>query len=335
MADVWREPPYDLGGKRVWVAGHSGMVGSTLCRRLQLENCEILTVSHDDLDLRDQSAVRDWMAENNPDVVIIAAAKVGGIMANVTQPAEFFYDNIMIATNIMHSAYEVGVDRLLFLGSSCIYPKECVQPIQEGTLLSGALEPTNEAYALAKIAGLKMASYYRVQYGCDFISAMPCNLYGVGDTYHEEHSHVIPAMIMKAHDAKINDLPELVLWGSGAPQREFLYVDDLADALILLLQKYQGASHVNIGSSQEVTIKNLSRIICEVVAYKGRVVFDRTKPDGMMRKVLDNSMLMGVGWKPKMCLKDGVMNCYEDYRRRCYGGEGNSKNYASDIGRDG
>lgn len=332
MVSDWRDIPYDLSGKRVWVAGDSGMVGASLCRRLQSEQCQILTVSHDDLDLRDQAAVRGWVLQHKPDVVVIAAARVGGIMANATQPATFFYDNIMIATNIMHSAYEAGVDRLLFLGSSCIYPKECAQPIAEDALLSGGLEPTNEAYALAKIAGLKMAAYYRTQYGCDFISAMPCNLYGVGDRYDAEQSHVIPAMIMKAHDAKVNNLPELVLWGSGAPMREFLYVDELADALVLLLQKYKGESHVNIGSGQEVTIKNLSNIICEAVGYKGKIIFDHTKPDGMFRKILDNSMLLGVGWKSEMCLKDGIVKCYEDYKGRYYGCENDSNNYASRIG---
>jgi len=332
MAGPWRDIPYNLNAKRVWIAGHTGMVGSALYWRLQLENCDILTVSHDDLDLRDQAAVRDWGRRNKPDVIIIAAAKVGGIMANATYPASFFYGNIMITTNILHSAYEVGVDRVLNLGSSCIYPKNCGQPIQESALLSGALEETNEAYALAKIAGLKMASYYRAQYGCDFISAMPCNLYGVGDRYDEQQSHVIPAMIMKAHKAKVQNAAELVLWGSGAPMREFLYVDDLADALVLLLQSYNGEAHVNVGSGEEIEIKKLSKIVCEVVGFKGKVVFDNTKPDGARRKVLDNSMLMGVGWKPKMCLKDGISKCYEDYKGRNYGCGSNSENYTGVVG---
>lgn len=316
MSKDWLETPYDLSGKRVWVAGHAGMVGAALCRRLVREACAVLTVSHADLDLRDQAAVKNWMALHKPDVIIIAAAKVGGIMANISAPATFFYDNIMMATNIMHSAYEIGVDRLLFLGSSCIYPREAAQPIKEEALLTGALEPTNEAYALAKIAGVKMAAYYRAQYGCDFIAAMPCNLYGLGDSYDENQSHVMPAMIMKAHKAKVEDLAELYLWGSGNPRREFLYVDDLAEAIILLLQKYAGFNHINIGSGEEITIKYLSKIIGEVVGYKGKIVFDPQKPDGMPRKLLDNRILSDVGWKSKMCLKDGIVKCYEDFMGR-------------------
>lgn len=320
MPDAWLDQPYNLSRKRVWVAGHKGMVGAALCRRLECENVELLTVAKGDLDLCDQAAVNAWMSEQKPQAVVIAAAKVGGIYANATQPAEFFYTNMMIAANVMHAAYNNNVERLLYLGSSCIYPRDCELPMREDALLSGALEPTNEAYALAKIGGLKMAQYYRKQYGCDFISAMPCNLYGVGDSYHEEFSHVIASIIMKANKAKREGLPELVLWGSGKAMREFLYVDDLADALVLLLQKYSGNAHVNVGSGDEFTIKKLSEIICERVGYTGKIVFDTSKPDGVPRKVLDNSMLSGVGWHPEMCLKDGVNKCCEDYEGR-YGVE--------------
>ncbi len=307
-----------LAGKRIWVAGHSGMVGSALLRRFTHEDqCEILTATHSELDLRNQAAVKDWVFTNKPDIIIIAAARVGGIMANSENPAEFFYDNIMISTNIIHSAYEMNVSKLLFLGSSCVYPRNAAQPIKENLLLSGELEPTNEAYALAKIGGLKMAAYYRTQYGCDFISAMPCNLYGVGDKYDEHASHVIPALIMKAHKAKINGADNISIWGSGKPLREFLYVDDLADALILLLKNYSGLSHVNIGSGQEVSIKDLSSNICETVNYKGSITFDASKPDGVSRKLLDNSLLSNLEWKPKTSLMEGLNKSYADYLKQC------------------
>ncbi len=313
MPESWLSPPYSLSGKRIWIAGHSGMVGSALLRRLQREDCEILTADHGALDLRDQGAVKSWACYNKPDIVVIAAALVGGIMPNSQKPAEFFYDNIMIATNIIHSAYQAEVEKLLFLGSSCIYPRECEPPIKEGALLSGELEPTNEAYALAKIGGLKMASYYRAQYGCDFISAMPCNLYGVGDSYDERSSHVIPALIMKAHKAKVNGDKNLTVWGSGTPLREFLYVDDLADGLVFLLQNYSGDSHVNIGSGKEISIKNLVENICEVVGYNGGVVFDNSKPDGVYRKLMDSKLLYGAGWNHKTPFKDGLGRSYADY----------------------
>ncbi|MGH1457178.1 MAG: GDP-L-fucose synthase family protein [Alphaproteobacteria bacterium] len=317
MGTAWLDQPYDLSTKRIWVAGHAGMVGAALCRRLAGDCREVLTISHDDLDLRDQGAVNNWMAENKPDVIVIAAAKVGGIMANSMQPAAFFYDNMMIVANIMHAAHKNKTSRLLFLGSSCIYPRNSEQPIKEDSLLSGALEPTNEGYALAKIAGLKMAEYYRAQYGCDFISAMPCNLYGVGDTYDAEQSHVIPAMIMKIDKALEERAPSVTLWGSGTPLREFLYVDDLADALILLLRRYNGAQHINVGSGEEVSIKSLAEKVRDVVGYKGKggIVFDPSKPDGMPRKVLDCQRLLDAGWHPKTCLGDGLVQCYQDYKR--------------------
>ncbi len=313
MSTDWLDVPYDLRGKRVWIAGHTGMVGAALRRRFEPECAALLTVSHDVLDLRDQSAVHQWVRDHKPDAVVIAAAKVGGIMANSTQPASFFYDNMMIAANVMHASYLNDVERLLFLGSSCIYPRECTQPIDEGMMLSGALEPTNEAYAIAKIAGIKMAEYYRTQYGCDFISAMPCNLYGAGDTYDTEQSHVIPAMIMKAHQAKTQNAQELVLWGTGTPLREFLYVDDLAEALCVVFRRYNGAGHINVGSGEEISIQALAEKICDVVGFDGRIVFDSSKPDGMPRKVLCSARLRALGWRPEMRLSDGLRRLYRDY----------------------
>lgn len=315
MARDWLDTPYDLRGKRVWVAGHTGMVGSAMLRRLADEDCDVLTVERDELDLREQADVRGWMAVHKPQVVVVTAAKVGGIGANFENPAPFFYDNMMIASNIIHSSHQNNTGRLLFLGSSCIYPRDCVQPIKEESLLCGALEATNEAYALAKIGGLKMVEYYRRQYGCDFISAMPCNLFGVGDTYDAENSHVIPAMIVKAHEAKIRGDDVLTLWGSGAPLREFLYVDELADALVYLLKNYSGDAHINVGSGTEISIKCLAQSICEVVGFKGIVKFDSKKPDGTSRKMLDTGRLMSVGWKNEMWQKKGMMKCLEE----CYG----------------
>ncbi len=295
------------------MAGHRGMVGSAVCARLVGEECEVLTC---DLDLREQKDVQRWIADYKPDAVILAAARVGGIGANAARPAEFFYDNMMIEANVLHSAYEQGVEKLLFLGSSCIYPRDCTQPITENMLLSGALELTNEAYALAKIGGLKMGQFYRQQYGCNFISAMPCNLYGVGDRYDAHGSHVIPALIMKAHAAKVDNEHSLNVWGSGKPLREFLYVSDLADALILLLQQYDGEGHINVGSDQEIMIRDLAKIICEVVGFEGEIFFDDSKPDGTPRKVLDNSKIHMLGWQPKTGLKDGLKKCYADFLSR-------------------
>ena len=316
MSEGWLDTPFSLVGKRIWVAGHCGMIGEALLRRLEQEDCELLTVTHSKLDLRNQAAVNSWITKNRPDVIVIAAAKVGGIMANSENPAVFFYDNIMIATNIIHSAYEAGVSKLLFLGSSCIYPRECTQPIKEDDLLSGILEPTNEAYALAKIGGLKMASYYRSQYGCDFISAMPCNIYGARDNYDEQNSHVIPALIMKAHKAKVRGDASLMVWGSGEPLREFLYVDDLVEALVLLLQKYSHSMHVNVGSGYEIEIKNLINIVCDVVDYNGEIIFDVSKPDGVPRKLLDSSLLSKSKWQPAISLKDGIRKSYSCYLER-------------------
>lgn len=317
---------FSLDNKKVWIAGHNGMVGQALSRRLSTEMCDVLCVSRADLDLREQSGVKNWMMKHKPDVVILAAAKVGGIIANSENPAEFFYDNIAIATNVIHSAYETGVEKLLFLGSSCIYPRECVQPIKEEALLSAALEPTNEGYALAKIGGLKMAQYYRSQYDCDFISAMPCNLFGVGDTYHEQHSHVIPAMIMKAHAAKEQGDKAITFWGTGSPTREFLDVDSLADALVFLLQKYSDDMHINVGAGQDITIRTLARIVCEQVGYGGDVLFDESKPDGTPKKCLDVSRLETLGWETVLCdrtaesykkyLETNIKNAYLDFKSK-------------------
>ena len=322
MDDKWLDNPLSLAGKRIWVAGHNGMVGSALIRQLKKYSCNILTVNRDELDLSRQSDVEDWMIINKPDMIIISAAKVGGIGANSIYPAQFYYQNTMIATNIMHSAYLSGVERVLFLGSSCIYPRDCAQPIKENSLLSGMLEPTNEAYALAKIGGLKMAQFYRQEYGCDFISAMPCNLYGTEDYYDENNSHVIPSLIMKAHKAKINQKDELVIWGSGLPLREFLYADDLARALVIILQKYDHIGHINVGSGREIVIKKLAKKVCEVVEYKGRLIFDAANPDGVSRKMLDTKQMLEVGWSPEIELKDGIRKCYDDFLERYWDEKG-------------
>ena len=295
-----------LSGKKVWVAGHSGMVGSALVRRLEFENCELLMASRAELDLCDQAAVRRWMGQHKPDLVFLAAARVGGILANSTYKAEFLYDNLMIAANVIHAAYEVGVEKLLFLGSSCIYPKLAEQPIVEASLLTGALEPTNEPYAIAKIAGLKLCEAYRKQYGCDFISAMPTNLYGPGDNFDLDTSHVVPALIRKVCEAKAAGEETVTLWGTGEPRREFLHVDDCADALVHLMQHYSDAGPVNVGVGEDVSIKELAELIAEVVGYTGGFVFDTSKPDGTPRKLLDVSRLAGIGWKARVGLRDGL-----------------------------
>ena len=313
MVDGWLEAPYDLSGKRVWVAGHGGMVGAALVVRLRSEDCEILTVSREGLDLRDQAATRAWIVQNKPDVVIIAAAKVGGILANSTYPADFLYDNMMIEANIIHAAHEAGVEKLLFLGSSCIYPKEAAQPIGEDALLTGALEPTNEAYAVAKIAGIKLCQAYREQYGRDFISAMPCNLYGPGDTFDEQGSHVIPALMMKAHAAKEIGADIFEVWGSGTPLREFLYVDDLADGLVFLLKNYSGTMPVNIGVGEDISIRELAVIISETVGFTVRIAFDSSKPDGAHRKLMDSSCIRNAGWTPKTTFQEGLSRTYQWY----------------------
>ncbi len=301
---------FKLAGKRVWVAGHAGMVGSAIVRQLASENCEILTVDRANLDLRDQSATRDWMERKRPDAVFVAAARVGGILANDTYPADFLYDNLAIETNIIEAAWRAGVEKLLFLGSSCIYPRLAAQPIGEEELLTGPLETTNEWYAVAKIAGLKLCQAFRKQHGCDFISAMPSNLYGPGDNFDLRTSHVIPALIRKAHEAKIGNARELPVWGSGSPLREFLHVDDCASAVIHLMKNYSGSEHINVGSGVEISIRDLSRLIGRVVGFTGEFVFDRSMPDGTPRKLLKIERLRTLGWQPSVPLDVGIASTY-------------------------
>ena len=303
---------YDLSGKRIYVAGHRGMVGSALLRRLESEDCEVLTTPRS-LDLRAQDAVFRWFEENRPDAAIIAAAKVGGILANSTYPAQFLYDNLTIAANTVEAAYRARTGKLLFLGSSCIYPREAPQPMSEKVLLTGPLEPTNEPYAIAKIAGVKLCEAYRREYGSDFISAMPTNLYGPGDNYDLQNSHVLPALIRKAHEAKRDEAEQLVVWGSGTPLREFLHVDDLADACVFLLRHYSGERHVNVGSGQEIAIVELARLVAEVVGFGGAIVCDSDKPDGTPRKLLDTSMINGLGWSATISLREGIASAYSDF----------------------
>lgn len=300
---------YDLSGKRVWVAGHKGMVGGAIARRLAAEDCEVLTVDRTELDLTDQRAVLGWMHNQRPQVVFLAAARVGGIHANNTQPVDFLRDNLMIETAIFTGAESVGVEKLLFLGSSCIYPKHAEQPIREEALLTGPLEPTNEWYAIAKIAGIKLAQAYRQQFGCDYISAMPTNLYGPGDNYDPLGSHVLPALIRKVHEAKAAGSP-VTVWGSGSPLREFLYVDDCADACIHLMKTYSDGLHINVGSGEEISILDLTRLVMEVLGHDGEIVMDPAKPDGTPRKLMDNSRLKAMGWTPKVSLREGIARAY-------------------------
>jgi GDP-L-fucose synthase len=305
--------PFDVKGKTVFVAGHRGMVGSALVRRLAQENVELVTVSRRELDLRDQAAVFDWFASKTPQVVFLAAAKVGGIVANNTLRAEFLYDNLAIAANVIHAAYRNGVEKLMFLGSSCIYPKLAPQPLREDYMLSGPLEPTNEPYAIAKIAGIKMAESYRSQYGCDFINVMPTNLYGPGDNYHPEFSHVVAALIRRFHEAKLLGAANVVVWGSGTPRREFLYVDDMADACIHLMKTYSGLDMVNIGTGEDITIAEFARLVANVVGYKGSISYDLSRPDGTPRKLLDVSRLAKLGWRARTPLEDGLALAYQAY----------------------
>lgn len=301
---------FDLANKRVYVAGHRGMVGSAIVRRLAREGCEVITVGRNSVDLKRQAEVDAFMADAQPDAIIMAAAKVGGILANDTYPAEFLYDNLIIAANVTQSAFENGVEKMLFLGSSCIYPKMAAQPITEDALLSGPLEPTNEWYAIAKIAGIKLAQAYRKQYGCDFISATPTNLYGPGDKFDLNSSHVIPALIRKAHEAKMRGDDAITVWGTGSPRREFLHVDDCADALVFLLKTYSGHDHVNLGSSKDITILDLIRLVCEVVGFEGEIVHDLSKPDGAPRKLMSDRALNSMGWAPNTTLRQGLSKLY-------------------------
>lgn len=304
---------YDLSGKRVWVAGHRGMVGGAVVRRLASEGCEVIAAGREVVDLVNQAAVHDWMADACPDVIVLAAAKVGGILANSTAPVEFLYDNLMIEANIIHAAHQCDVERLLFLGSSCIYPKMASQPISEDSLLTGPLEPTNEWYAIAKIAGIKLVQAYRKQYGRDWISAMPTNLYGPGDNYDLNSSHVLPALLRKFHDAKQRGDSEVVVWGSGAPLREFLHCDDLADALVFLLKEYSGYEHINVGSGVEVSIRELAELIAQVVGYEATLTFDSDKPDGTPRKLMDSTRLHNMKWNKVRRLKDGISDAYRAF----------------------
>jgi GDP-L-fucose synthase len=304
---------YSLSGKRVWVSGHRGMVGSAIVRRLKSEDCEILVAPRSELDLRRQSDVEAWVDQKKPHAVFLAAAKVGGILANSTEPGAFLYENIALQTNIIEAARRSGVEKLLFLGSSCIYPKFAPQPIPEDALLTGALEPTNEWYAIAKIAGLKMALAYRRQYGCDYISAMPTNLYGPGDNFDLRSSHVLPAMIRKAHEAKLRGDHTLTIWGTGEPRREFLHVDDCADALVHIMKNYSADEHVNVGCGEDVTILELARLVAEVVGFKGEIVCDTTKPDGTPRKLLDVSRLAKLGWTARIGLSEGIADAYKAF----------------------
>ena len=304
---------FELSGKRIYVAGHRGMVGAALVRRLEPENCEVLVTGRDTLDLRDRNAVFGWMERERPDVVILAAARVGGVFANATRPVEFILDNLLIETAVLEAAHRTGVAKLLFLGSSCIYPRLAPQPIPEEALLTGPLEPTNEPYAIAKIAGLKLAQAYRREYGRDFISAMPTNLYGAGDNYDPEGSHVLPALIRKVAEAKAVGSP-VMIWGSGTPRREFLYVDDCADACIHLLKAYSDEMPVNVGTGEDLSILDLTKLVMQVVGYDAPVEHDLSKPDGTPRKLLDVSRLAALGWTAQTSLEDGIAAAYSDWR---------------------
>jgi GDP-L-fucose synthase len=309
---------YSLAGKKVYVAGHRGMVGSAIVRRLASEGCEILTALHAEVDLRRQDQVEAWMGKNRPDAVFLAAAKVGGILANDTYPADFLYDNLILEANVIHAACKVRVEKLMFLGSSCIYPKFADQPIVEEALLTGSLEPTNEWYAIAKIAGLKLCAAYRKQHGKDFISAMPTNLYGPGDNFDLDSSHVMPALIRKAHEAKLNGEQEIRIWGTGTPLREFLHVDDCADACVHLMKTYSAESHVNVGSGEDISILELAGLVAGAVGFEGEITRDLTKPDGTPRKLMSADKLRALGWSPKIGLKEGIADAYQSFLKGNY-----------------
>ena len=306
-------PLYSLAGKRVWVNGAHGMVGSALVRRLRSEDCEIIQTGRDDLDLRRQADVEAWMEAQKPEAVFLAAATVGGIMANDTRPAEFIYDNLAIQSNIIHGAWRSGVEKLLFLSAACVYPREAPQPTPEDCLLTGPLEPTNESAAVAKIAGIKLCQAYRRQYGCDFISAQALNMYGPGDNFDPEDSHVVGALLMKAHAAKTEGRPALTVWGSGKPVREFLYVDDAADALVFQMRHYSDDGPLNIGPGTVLSIRELAETVAKVVGFEGDLVFDASKPDGMPSKTLDAARFAALGWKATTSLEDGLARAYQWY----------------------
>lgn len=304
---------FDLAGRRVWVAGHRGMAGSAIARRLSREDCELVTATRSELDLLHQADVEAWMAAKRIDVVFLAAATVGGILANSTRPAEFLYENLVIETNIIHAARITGVKKLLFLGSSCIYPRMAEQPMREETLLTGALEPTNEWYAIAKIAGIKLCQAYQRQYGCDFVSVMPTNLYGPGDRYDSEGGHVVAALIMKIHAAKMEGRQTVELWGTGNPKREFLFSGDLADACVFVMKNYSGELFLNVGTGQDITILELAQSIAKTVGWHGTFTFDTSKPDGMPRKVMDVSRLRALGWTASTDFEAGMKEAYQWY----------------------
>jgi GDP-L-fucose synthase len=305
--------PFELKGKTVFVAGHRGMVGGALARRLQQESVELLTVGRSEVDLRDQAAVNRWFAKARPQAVFLAAAKVGGIHANNTLRGEFIYENLIIAANIIHAAHVNGAEKLMFLGSSCIYPKLAPQPLREDSLLTGILESTNEPYAIAKIAGIKMVDAYRSQYGSDFINVMPTNLYGPGDNYHPEYSHVVAALIRRFHEAKVSGAAGVVVWGTGTPRREFMYVDDLADACVHLMKTYSDTELVNIGTGEDITIAEFARVVAAAVGYGGEISFDPSRPDGTPRKWLDVGRLAKLGWRARTSLEDGIRLAYQAF----------------------
>ncbi len=310
MVSVVPEPIYNFEGKRVWIAGHRGMVGQALLRRLARGRCEVLTVARGEVDLTRQGDVERWMESARPQAIFMAAAKVGGIEANRRSPADFLYDNLAISANVIHAAHACGVEKLLYLGSSCVYPRLAPQPISDDALLTGPLEPTNEWYAVAKIAGIKLCQAYRAQHGRDFVSVMPTNLYGPGDNFDSLTSHVLPALLRKAHEAKLRGDATMTVWGTGAPRREFLHVDDCADALLHVMRHYSDARPLNIGVGDDITIVELARLVARVVGFAGEIVHDTSKPDGTPRKLLDVSRLTALGWRASIPLENGIAEAY-------------------------
>jgi len=304
---------FDLAGKRIFVAGHKGMAGSAIVRRLRNEPCEVLVAEHRDLDLTRQVPTEDYFRSIKPDGIVMAAGRVGGILANSTYPVEFLADNLAMALNCIRASHMAGVQKLMFLGSTCIYPKFAKQPMSEDQLLTGELEPTNQWYAIAKIAGIKLCEAYCRQYGRNFISVMPTNLYGAGDNYHPEHGHVVAALMRRFHEAKVANTPEVIIWGTGRPRREFLYVDDFADACVFLLKNYSGAEFINIGVGKDMTVMEFARTVAKVVGYRGEIVCDPSKPDGTPRKLVDVSRLSALGWRAKTSLHDGLATAYADF----------------------
>jgi len=313
MTDPAQSPLFDLVGKRVYVAGHTGMVGAALVRRLKSERCTIVTADRATLDLTRQAETERWIGGVSPDAVIMAAAKVGGIAFNSANPVDFLADNLAMALNVIRASHAVGVKKLLFLGSSCIYPKLAPQPMSEEMLLTGSLEPTNEWYAVAKIAGIKLIEAYRRQHSADFISVMPTNLYGPGDNYHPEHSHVPAALIRRLHEAKLAGAPTVMVWGTGRPRREFLAVDDLADACVFVMKHYSSSEFLNVGTGQDITIAEFARLVADVVGYRGRLVFDTSRPDGAPQKLLDVSKVARLGWHARTSLREGITAAYADF----------------------